>query len=289
MVKEKKKKKFIGKLKNRFRLVILNDESFEERFSIRLTPLNVVGLLGLGFVVIISLTSIVIAFTPLKALITDYDYEGVRKQLVSLTYKVDSLETAVSMKDQYMENITNIINDNPVNKVEGTLQDSSVDYSKLSFEASREDSVLRAFVESEEEYNLAFASLQSEKEGKQAYHFFTPIKGTISNTFNPEEEHFGVDIVAPQDEAVKSTLDGIVIFSEWTAETGHVIHVQHPNNMVSCYKHNSVLLKKQGDFVKAGEVIAIIGNSGEYTTGPHLHFELWYKGLAINPEEYMVF
>ena len=119
--------------------------------------------------------------------------------------------------------------------------------------------------------------------------FFTPIKGIIIDEFNPKAEHFGVDLVAPKNEAIKATLDGTVIFAEWTVETGYVIHLQHSNNLISIYKHNSSLHKKQGDKVRAGDVIAIVGNSGELSTGPHLHFELWYNGIPLNPQEYIVF
>lgn len=289
MESEKDKKGFFKKLKNRFRLVIMHDESFEERFSIRLTPLNIVGLFGFLFVLITVLASLVIAFTPLKQLIAEYDTSDVRDELMDVSLKVDSLEIQMNRKDLFIKNMVNLINDKPTKEVPESVKDSLLDYSNLSFEASKEDSALRAFVEAEEKYNLAFQSLKAESDGKQSYHFFAPLKGTVTNRFDPEIDHYGVDIVAPQNEAIKATLDGIVVFSEWSSETGHVIQVQHANNMVSCYKHNSVLLKKQGDFVKAGEVIAIIGNSGELTTGPHLHFELWYKGLAIDPEEYMTF
>jgi murein DD-endopeptidase MepM/ murein hydrolase activator NlpD len=122
-----------------------------------------------------------------------------------------------------------------------------------------------------------------------AYFFFAPLNGYITSTFNPREEHFGVDIVGPENEAIKATLEGTVIFASWTNDNGYVIQIQHPNNIISVYKHNSALLKKVGDYVKAGEPIAIIGNSGENTSGPHLHFELWYNGIPINPQEYIIF
>ena len=145
--------------------------------------------------------------------------------------------------------------------------------------------MLREYVEREDSYSLTD---DKENISKQIY-FFAPLKGTITNEFDPSKEHFGIDVVAPKDEAIKATLDGTVVFAEWTVETGYVIQLQHANNIVSNYKHNSVLLKKVGDEVKAGDVIAIIGNSGELSSGPHLHFELWKEGKPINPKEFINF
>jgi murein DD-endopeptidase MepM/ murein hydrolase activator NlpD len=121
------------------------------------------------------------------------------------------------------------------------------------------------------------------------FFFFTPIQGIISNGYNPANRHFGIDIVSKMNEAVKSVLDGTVILSAWTLQTGNIIAVQHQSNIISVYKHNSVLLKKEGDNVKAGDPIAIVGESGEMQTGPHLHFELWYNGNPVNPREYISF
>jgi murein DD-endopeptidase MepM/ murein hydrolase activator NlpD len=144
-------------------------------------------------------------------------------------------------------------------------------------------------VEKSDQYDINSALSNTALSQISNYYFFTPIKGTVTTTFNPGLQHFGVDVVAPKNEAVKSTLDGTVIFAGWTSETGNVIHIQHDNNLVSIYKHNAVLLKKEGQEVKAGEVIAITGNSGELTTSPHLHFELWLNGEPIDPQELMVF
>lgn len=127
------------------------------------------------------------------------------------------------------------------------------------------------------------------RSGIAAYSFFSPIKGIVTEKFQPLSSHYGVDIASKKDEAIKSCLDGTVIMSSWTSETGYVIAIQHNNNLISLYKHNSILLKKIGGFVRAGEAIAIVGNTGEISSGPHLHFELWYNGSAVNPEEYINF
>jgi murein DD-endopeptidase MepM/ murein hydrolase activator NlpD len=155
--------------------------------------------------------------------------------------------------------------------------------------ASEKETQFREQVEEQDRYNLNNAMSDTRMSEISNYYFFTPLKGKVTTTFNPALKHYGIDVVAPKNEAVKSTLDGTVIFAGWTSETGHVIQIQHSNNLVSLYKHNSVLLKKEGEEVKAGEAIAITGNSGELTTSPHLHFELWYDGKPIDPQELMVF
>ncbi len=147
-------------------------------------------------------------------------------------------------------------------------------------------------MESESAFSLGLdLSLRAPEAGSspKSYYFFPPLKGYVTNEFEPRSDHFGIDVVAPENEPVKAVMDGVVIFSQWTSETGYVIGLQHGNNLLTLYKHNSVLLKKEGNFVKAGDAIAIIGNSGEQTTGPHLHFELWYNGQPINPRDYIVF
>jgi murein DD-endopeptidase MepM/ murein hydrolase activator NlpD len=145
-------------------------------------------------------------------------------------------------------------------------------------------------IESQDRFELNTQEQHSSKTNDiSSFFFFTPVKGTVTNVFNSAEKHFGVDIAAAPNEAIKATLDGTVILSAWTSETGYIITIQHSNNLVSVYKHNSALLKKAGTYVKAGEAIAIIGNSGEYTSGPHLHFELWYNGSPVNPKDYIAF
>ena len=153
---------------------------------------------------------------------------------------------------------------------------------------SKEDSLLRDYVEREDSYSLKSSSNANQNSNRNIY-FFTPLKGSLTNSYDPTTDHFGVDVVAPKDEAIKATLDGTVISADWTVETGYVIHLQHKNDLISVYKHNSVLLKKTGDLVKAGEPIAIIGNSGELTSGPHLHFELWKAGIPLDPTKYVNF
>lgn len=289
MRNEQPKKKLIKKIRNKFRLVLLNDETFEEKFSFRLTPLGVFTVMGLLFIFSIIATSLVIAFTPLREFIPGYTDINLKRNLVQMVFTVDSLEREVKINEKYLQNLKNVLSGNPPVGLQETKIDTAKNYKNIAYSVSAQDSALRKYVESEEKFNLLFKPANMRKGDISSFLFFTPLKGPVTSAFNPEQSHFGIDIVAPENEAVKATLDGTVIFNGWTSETGYVLHIQHASNIVSIYKHNAVLLKRTGDYVKAGEAIAIVGNSGEYSTGAHLHFELWYNGLPINPEEYMMF
>jgi len=289
MNEAKPKKRFIKKFKHKFRLVLLNDETFEEKISLKLTPIGVFTLMGVLFIVSVIFTSMVIAYTPLRKFIPGYTDVNLRKNLVQMVFRVDSLEREILINEKYLNNINSLLSGNPPVGLEESKKDTSQNYKSIAYYISSQDSALRKYVESEEKFNLFFKPANARKGDISSFIFFTPLKGQITNRFNAEKSHFGLDIVAPENEAIKATLDGTVIFSGWTSETGYVIQLQHASNIVSIYKHNSILLKKAGDYVKAGEPIAIIGNSGEYTSGAHLHFELWYNGLPINPEAYMMF
>lgn len=284
MEEEKKKRRIIKKLKNKYRLVILNDASFEERFSYRLSPLNLATLL-ISFIVLIILTvSFIIIYTPLRESIPGYTDVSLREDLTRMVFKTDSLEKELERNNAYLMNIRGVLNGNPPLPKDSMQEESLVELSANPSKKSKEDSLLRDYVEREDSY-----SLEDGKSTKGQLYFFSPLKGSVTNDFDANKEHYGVDIVAPKDEAIKATLDGTVIFAEWTVETGYVIHLQHSDNLTSIYKHNSVLLKKTGDVVKVGEAIAIIGNSGELSSGPHLHFELWKDGKPLNPVEFVNF
>ncbi len=285
----KKRKRIYRKLRNKYRLVIMNDETLEERISLRLSPLNVFVFLGTIIISFVTLTIYIIAFTPLREYIPGYTDTGMRRKLVALTLQSDSLQDQLAAQDFYFQNLRNVVNGKA-----GTSEISKPDTANARYDTiqrlnkSREDSLLRLEIESQDQYNLALGSSKTVS-ALSSFYFFTPLKGTVTDKFDSKKKHFGVDIVSSPNEVIKSTLDGTVVMADWTSETGYVIGVQHSNNLFSLYKHNSALLKSPGDYVKAGEVIAIIGNSGELTTGPHLHFELWYNGTAVNPEDYISF
>ncbi len=286
--KEDKKSKLIQRLRNRYRLVVMNDDTFEENFSLRLTPLGLFILLGAITIVMVMLVTSLIAFTPLREYIPGYADAGIRRNLIRITFKSDSLEKSLIEQNAFIANIGNVLKGNIKSDSAQNRPDKNKEYGKLQMGASEDEAELRKNIEAQDRYSLSYET-ETNKNAISNFSFFTPLKGIVSNSFKASEQHYGIDIVGPENEAIKSTLDGTVILATWSSETGYTITVQHTNNLISVYKHNSVLLKKIGDYVKAGDPIAIIGNSGEQTTGPHLHFELWYNGNPIDPQDYMVF
>ncbi len=290
MASEKEnKRKFIDRIRHRYRLVVMNDDTFEENFSLRLTPLGFFILLATVTIVMTMLVTSLIAFTPVREYIPGYADVGMRRDLIKLALKTDSLEQALVEQNAFTENVGNVLKGNVKADSTQNRPDKNKDYNKLNMNASVAEEALKKDIESEDKYSLEYSTENTKKNGISNFFFFTPLKGIVSEQFKSKDQHYGVDIVGPENESVKATLDGTVILATWSSETGYTITVQHSNNLISVYKHNSVLLKKVGDYVKAGEAIAIIGNSGEQTTGPHLHFELWYNGTAINPQDYIVF
>jgi murein DD-endopeptidase MepM/ murein hydrolase activator NlpD len=285
--KPNSKSSLLKKLRNKYRLVILNDDTFEEKLSLKLSRLNVFLLSGFMVILLIASTTLLIAFTPLREYIPGYSSTVLKRKAFQLALTSDSIQKELSYNKRYLLNIKNIIEGRPpVDFSDTTLTDSIVE-AELENSVSKSDSMLRAYVESEEEFNVATQVKTSP--ASVSTNFFTPIKGLITQEFNPEKEHLGVDIVANENEVIYAAQNGVVIFAEWTAETGYVLIIQHKNQFISAYKHNSNLLKQQGDLVKSGEPIAIIGNTGELTSGPHLHFELWFDGFPVNPKSYVSF
>lgn len=291
---QEKKVRWYQKLRDKYRLVILNEDTFEEKLSFRLSRMNVFVVLGMLAIILIFLTTYLIAFTPLKEYIPGYNDTNVQEELYEMQLKTDSLEKAFKDKDLYINNMRKVLKDETDYGIAGTPSPDTSGYAKyanITLKKSKEDSLLRADYEKNTRYNLATGADAGQKASRAVGipGFFPPVKGIITSKFNASAKHFGVDVVARKNEAIKAVYDGTVIFSEWSSETGHVIAIQHTNNVVSVYKHNSVLLRKQGAYVRAGESIAIIGESGEYTTGPHLHFELWINGSPVNPEDFIIF
>lgn len=267
----------------------MNDETFEEKVSVTLSPLNVFVFTGTIIISLITFTIYIIAFTPLREYIPGYADINMQRKLIMLTYKTDSLMKSVQVRDRYMSNLRNVINGQTGKDSNSENDASLLRYDTIQFQPpSGSDSILRMEIESQDRFTLS-PSGSVPSSSLSNFYFFTPLKGTVTNVFNSKTKHYGIDIVASPNEVIKSTLDGTVVMADWTSETGYVIAVQHSNNLFSIYKHNSALLKNSGDYVKAGEVVAIIGNSGELTTGPHLHFELWYNGSPVNPVDYMTF
>lgn len=233
---------------------------------------------------------LLIAYTPIREYIPGYADIEARKKLNKLVYKADSLEYHLSVKEKYLNNLKNILTGNIHDSIQNYKKPEKIDETNIDLNSSSpEDSMLREQYKEVDPFELASATRVNTFSDISNYNFFTPVKGQITEGYNTQTGHYAVDIVAPANVGVKAVLNGIVVFADWTVNTGYVIIVQHENNLISVYKHNSVLLKKVGNFVQAGDVIAIIGESGELSTGPHLHFELWFNGSPLNPEEYIAF
>lgn len=290
-----KKIHWYQKLKDKYRLVILNEDTFEEKLSFRLSRLNVFVVTGMMAIILVFLTSYLIAFTPLREFIPGYKDTSIQKDLYELQIKADSIEDAVRSKDLFIRNMKRVLSGEEFESAMSSSPkpDSAgrAKYANIGNTKSKEDSILRADFESQNQYNIKVGDKEATRKNLtlNKLRFFTPLKGVVTNKFNPSQQHFGVDVASAKNEAVKAAYDGTVIFSEWTAETGYVIALQHSGNVITVYKHNSVLLRKQGSFVRAGETVSIVGTSGEYSTGPHLHFEIWINGKAVNPEDYLAF
>ena len=287
MVKEKKKH-IVNKLKHKYRLIIYNDDTFEEVGFFRLSRLNLFSLIGSVLIILIAATTVLIAFTPIREFIPGYPDGNMRRNIINNVYKLDSLEHELEIRDRYFESINTIIRGGTPLSYE-SAQDTSIRYEEITFDKSEHDSLLRQQIEEEELFNLSIFSNTSNNTDFSSIHFYPPVKGLVTNSFNPKENHYGTDIVAAANNVVAATLEGTVIIANWTLETGYVIQIQHENNLISIYRHNSELLKKTGSHVAVGEAIAIIGNSGELTSGPHLHFELWHNGTPIDAEDYIAF
>lgn len=287
MRNKKKKEKIIQRLKNRYRLIIYNDSTFQTVWSTKLTRINLFVIGGLGGLMLIFITVMIIAYTPARQLIPGYPSGDVRNMMVRNAILADSLEQQISLRDHYFERIRTIIQgevpEEPVYDLDTVIKPVNI-----TFETYNHDSLFRQNL-LEEQLDLSLQKGEVKQASIASIHFFSPLQGMVSQKFNKTTDHFAVDVVGLPNSRISAVMSGTVIFAGWTVETGYVIYLQHENNLVSVYKHNSELLKKVGDQVRAGEVIAFMGNTGELTTGPHLHFELWYKGVPLDPEKYIDF
>jgi len=284
------KKNIFTKLKNKYRLVILNSETFEEKLSLWLSPLNVFVWVGIALIIWIVIITFVVAFTPLREFIPGYADVNLRRNALRAVLKADSISLELSAKSNYLENLNSILLGKiSTSEVNNSEKDTTKKYDNIRIKKSKEDSLLRLQIEAEDQYNLALSEDKTQQKSISSFFFFTPLNGKVTHSYNSIEQHYGVDIAAAENEAIKATLDGTVVLASWTSDNGYVMQIQHENNLISVYKHNSALMKKVGDNIKAGEVIAIVGNSGELTSGTHLHFEIWNNGNSLNPQDYIVF
>lgn len=278
--------------RRRYRMVIYNADTYEELSHFKFSIINFLTILVAIVVLFIVLTGYIIAFTPLREYIPGYTDVSLYQRLYNLEQRADSMEIACVQKDTYINNIRRIVTgDSFESDSLAAVSTKTIPQSELKnieFKKSEQDSILRATFEQETQYSL-YGNVDMKRHLSEVKNFFVPLEGIITSHFNRNENHLGIDIVANNDEIIKSILDGTVVYADWSITGGYVIGIQHSENVFSVYKHNSSLLKKEGDFVRAGEAIAYFGETGELSTGPHLHFELWINGTAVNPEEYITF
>ena len=291
-------KKFIEKSKHTFyRLVVLNNDTFEEVGSYKLSLMNLYVLVSSLLVGFTILVLSLVVFTPLKRLIPGYGGMGSQRDMFDLVDRVDSLERVLTAQQTYATNVRKLLTAD-VEKESDVVKEkvTAVVDSNINVDPSEAEMVIRAggsspFVGDSGDKNIENKAIKAigQSDRLESMYLISPLSGSISKSFSLKEKHYGTDLVAPKNTPIKAVADGFVISSDWTLETGNTIAVQHANNVVSFYKHNSSLLKKVGDKVNSGEAIAILGNTGEQSNGPHLHFELWKDGKAVNAQEYIRF
>ena len=287
MKNKKENKGFFKKLFNDYKVVVSSEDTFEEKFAFKASKINVFVLMLVYSVILISFTISIVFFTQLRELVPGYSSSDLLNRAFYLTQKTDSLERQIELNNKFYKSIEDVLSGKTDEFIErdNIPIDSGLNEKNLfSISPNSEDSILRNYVDSQDKFNLTKNELVIENKM-----FFSPIKGDITQPFNFEENHFAIDVAADIGTPVKSILDGKILFSEWSVDTGHVIIVDHGDNIVSVYKHNSKSLKEQNDFVQAGEVIAYSGNQGSLSSGPHLHFELWKNGTPIDPEPLLNF
>ena len=287
MKNKKENKGFFKKLFNDYKVVVSSEDTFEEKLAFKASKINAFLLMLVYSAILISFTIGIVFFTELRELVPGYSSSDLLNRAVYLTQKTDSLERQIELNNKFYKSIEDVLSGKIDEFIprENISVDSTISESlALTILPSSEDSILRKYVENEDKFNLTKNELVIENKM-----FFSPIKGDVTQSFNFEENHFAVDISADVGTPVKSILDGKILFSEWSVDTGHVIIIDHGDNIISVYKHNSKLLKEQNDYVQAGEVIAYSGNQGNLSSGPHLHFELWNNGTPIDPEPLLNF
>lgn len=286
------KQTFLQRLTSKYRLVILNDDTLDEQLTMRLSRMNVYMVLSSAIVILTILISLLIIFTPLKQYIPGYagagDQLSIRKKTITITKRLDSLEKVNVQNDKYIKNLKKVINGDFELKDVASFVDSTKNYDSIDIESiSPVDSANRAKYDKDDIYTIDKKEADPKNKKARNLFFFKPVEGVLTQNFDPKTNHFGIDIVAQENSAVKAVLDGVVVLDAWTMQTGYVLAIQHDNNLISFYKHNSVIMKKTGNFVGVGDVIAVVGNTGEQSTGPHLHLEIWDNGKPINPLEFL--
>lgn len=249
-------KDWFKNFKSKFKVVIVHPETYEEKGRFNMSKMKFINVVVIYSLILIAITTCIIFFTSVRELIPGYTDVTLDRRVYNMERRADSIETVFRQEDQYIENLKRIINGEEV------------------------DFDIKQMTISADQYQISTVSVPT---------FFVPVNGLVTNHFNRNNKHYGVDVVAKADAVIKATADGTVVFSDWTVEGGYIVGIQHDCNIISIYKHNESVLCHEGDVVKAGDAIAILGDSGTTSTGPHLHFELWVNGRAVNPEDYISF
>ena len=285
MAKQKKEK---DKEKDKYKVVLYNESTLQEIYSFSILPLNFLAYLGVAFIVIVMTAVLVLMYSPLNGLLPRKEDGVLSKKVDAYSLRVDSVATLLQTRDEYFRSIHNIMTNNPSanNNYLDTAIASSQKVLMDNSAQQKHDSLMRSIIEIEEKATSEIINETSKREKSKT--FFNPIRGMVTAHFDAGSGHLGIDIAAKEGEPVLATYPGTVILATWSSETGNVIQIQHIDNFISIYKHNSALLKKVGDKVSTGEPIAIVGNSGEFTSGTHLHFELWHNGVPVDPEKYII-
>ena len=283
---KKKKHTLIDKLSDRFHILLVKEKTLEKKKLFSSSGINLISSSLFAFLLLLSITFLLIYFTPLKEYFRGYTSVELRENAVENSMKLDSLENLYIIQSSYINSLRDLLSGNisfeDLDRYDENIENNIVELEII--ETNRDDSLLRAMVEEEDKYN-AF-DIQGQRFTSV---LFPPVKGGLSSVFDVDTKHYGVDIVIPENSPVHSISEGIVVFSEWTSATGFVIIIEHLNGLTSIYKHNSSIIKNQGDRVDTGEIIAFSGNTGSLTTGPHLHFELWHQGEPVDPQSYIDF
>ena len=287
MKNEKQNKTFLKRIFNDYKVVVSSEDTFEEKLSFKASKINAFIIVLLYSIILIAFTISIVFFTQLREMVPGYSSSDLLNRAIYLTKKTDSLEQQIAINNKFYKSIEDVLSGNInefIARDELSIDSNFINPGIVTIYPNSQDSILRKYVENEDKFNLTNNELIIENKM-----FFSPIKGEITQSFNFNENHFAIDIAADIGTPVKSVLDGKIIFSEWSLETGYVVVIDHGENIISVYKHNSKTLKKQNDFVQAGEVVAYSGNQGNLSSGPHLHFELWKNGTPIDPEPLLNF
>ena len=286
-VKKNNNLSFWKRVRFKYKLSFINENTLEEVWSFRLSLFSAFVTLTVYAISIITITALIIIMTPIRNYLPGYLDVEVRKEIMENALRADSLERMIQIQDLYLRNVTQIMSGeielDSIRRIDSLAQ-TDVDYQIPRSEA--EQAYVKDF-EQDEKYNLTVLDVNASH--SNTFFFYKPVNGMVSSRYQADIRHFGIDIAAKPNESVLATLDGTVVYAGYDPNEGNVIQLQHKNGFISIYKHNETLLKEPGQSVVAGEAIALVGNRGVLSTGPHLHFELWLEGKPVNPEDYIVF